>query len=122
MLKKNVDIMVHQIRLIVEDNDNKYTRLMAPLLAETFALFGKNNVEEVYLVQPRTVWNCMRPKIQELLGLPKAGKLSRNKKKNLTRDYLLHFMDVKRDVSYDICDAYLNSKFAAMRYDYVYLE
>lgn len=70
--------------LVVEDNDNKYTRMVAPALLMSWQRFGGNPFN-CFVVYPVMVWNSMKKKLKEEGVIPKdKNKIIGGVKKNYT--------------------------------------
>lgn len=113
-LKKTVPIIDYKNTLLVlEDNDNRYTKFFSPLAAGVFLNQEGANPEKVRLVNPLTVWNVMRPRLQTFLNIPNKRNISRSDKKKMTVEYCKKkFPEISQlPVTDHVCDALLNYQF-----------
>lgn len=122
---------LNNICFILEENDNKYTRAMSPMLVGIIhryinhAILPNNlNVKFVY---PTPVWKTMRTVVLRTLGLPlkEDKKLLKemgttNLKKTLTGAYFCKKLNVsKENMPIDhVTDAYLNFVYVTEKKDW----
>lgn len=104
--------MVHdhnkvRMSVVLEDNDNKYTRLVSPYLAAK-----TKYCDDVHMVKPMNVWNSLKRD----MGWIKGQKTTRHQKKQMTRCYISRFLpEAQEEFSDDLNDSILNALYMAKK-------
>jgi hypothetical protein len=93
---------------VFEENDNKYTRQVAPILTGLFSKHGR----VLHQVKPISVWSSMK----RLTGWKKGDKVNREMKKLMTRRFIAKCLaNSEEENSDDTNDAILNAIYMAKK-------
>lgn len=93
---------------VFEENDNKYTRHVAPILT---GMLSKKD-RQLFLVKPLNVWSSMK----RLCGWKKGDKPNRAEKKLMTRKFIGRYLiNAEEENSDDLNDALLNAVYMAKK-------
>lgn len=93
---------------VFEENDNKYTRHIAPILSGMFYKKGRT----IHVVKPVNVWNGMK----RGMGWLKGDHTTRPEKKLKTRNFIAKYVENSfEENSDDTNDAILNAMYMAKK-------
>lgn len=98
--------------VVLEENDNKYTKSLTPMLLGMVYSKSKNNIPK-HVVKPKSVYSSMKRDMgwdKTMIGL------KRDKKKELTRRFVYRrLINNIESISDDVNDCVLNALFIAKR-------